>query len=603
MITEVSEESRISSAPNETRLRRNAGPIAMCAILVLGALIFFPAIRAPLFLDDYLQGAMVEGTFAAPRGPFDLYDFVDDGNRNVLLERGLLPWWSDPRLTIRFFRPLSSALLYVDHKLTGHGALPMHLHSFAWWVAAAFAVRALFRRFFDARPSLLATAIFALAPCHALPLAWVANREAILSLTFGALALGAHASFRDERRSRDALVAASFYALALLGGGEYALSFGGYVVAMEVAHRKDTLAKRITGWLPFVVPALLYLAVRGALKYGTAGSGFYSDPIHDPGAFFAKAPIRAIGLLGTGWLTVDSEGWRSGAVRWVLVVAVGVAILALVKPVRDALARLDDKPRGHAMWLLVGSMISLVPVLAVVPSRRLLGTAMIGIAATVALVLERTWFPTEDEEARDKGKVSAAIASLVATGLAFAHLVHGPGTAFLASRQHRADGLDFASRVAFERDQLGDPTKAEVGVIRGLAGDFFAPFALDPRGVTPARWCVLGQAGHILALRRDARTLELVAPRERGLYPIGERNLYRPADAPLRAGASFHVPGVDVVVVEASPQYGPRIVRFTFDKDPDAMTWFADDFGEVRAVTLPKVGFGAPFDPQGDRTE
>jgi len=40
----------------------------------------------------------------------------------------------------------------------------MHLHSFAWWIAAVFAANALYRRVFAVRPTTLATAIFALSP-------------------------------------------------------------------------------------------------------------------------------------------------------------------------------------------------------------------------------------------------------------------------------------------------------------------------------------------------------------------------------------------------------------------------------------------------------
>jgi len=61
--------------------------------------------------------------------------------------------------------------------------------------------------------------------------------------------------------------------------------------------------------------------------------------------------------------------------------------------------------------------------------------------------------------------------------------------------------------------------------MRGMAGVFFSPFALSPRGRPPKRWCVLAQAGHVLALRRDLHTLDLFASEDRSLFPSGERNL------------------------------------------------------------------------------
>jgi hypothetical protein len=587
--------SYIGSTPStETRKKSRRAVLELAMLLAVGAILFSPAVLTPLFLDDHLQGAMVEGTFPAPRNAFNLYDFVDDGDRTALTDRGLLPWWSHPKLTIRFFRPLSSALLWADHRVFSHAPLPMHLHSLAWWALAVLAVRALYKRLFSERITLLATAIFALAPCHALPIAWVANRETLVSLVFGALALFAQARFRDERRTRDGAVACAFFALALLGGGEYALCFGGYVLAMDVVRRESVL-RRVSGWAPFLIPAVAYLAVRGALGYGTAGSGFYSDPIRDPAEFFAGAPWHAVALLATGWLTIDSEAWRLGIARWLLAAIVCAVAAGLVVPVRRALAALPAPTRNAAIWLLVGSVLALVPTLAVVPARRLLGVSMVGVAVVVALVIERAWFPAEGEATVSRGR-AASLASLAALGLGFAHLVHGPGTAWLQSRQHRTDASDFASRVAWLRHRVGDPTKAEVGVMRGMAGVFFAPFALDPRGRPPRRWCVLAQAGHVLALRRDALTLDLIATEGRSLYPIGERNLYRNERAVLRAGDQLAVRGLRVTILEVGDA-GPRSARFVFESDPGKLVWISDMFDETTEIELPHEGFGEPFDP------
>src|SRR5690348_15904405 len=87
-------------------IRRFDARIALMLILLVGTLAFLPALRSPFMLDDYMHTSMVEGTFPGQRGPFDLYDFVNDTDRGVFMTRGLLPWWTHPKLTIRFFRPL-----------------------------------------------------------------------------------------------------------------------------------------------------------------------------------------------------------------------------------------------------------------------------------------------------------------------------------------------------------------------------------------------------------------------------------------------------------------------------------------------------------------
>ncbi len=534
---------------------------------------------------------MANGTFPVERSPFDFYNFVDDGNRGVLVERGLVPWWASPNLTIRFLRPLSSALLYLDHKAFGDMALPMHLHSLAWWVVAVLLVRSLFRATFSPRVAAIGTCVFALAPCHAMPLAWLANREALVSIVFGLLALNAYTKWRDARAPASALVAGAFFALAMLGGGEYALSFGGYVLAIEIVRKADGLVKRAAGMLPFVVPALLYLAVRGALRYGAAGSGFYSDPLREPWVFAKKAPWRAVALVIESWWTYDVASFSPSNASWfprVLLAVLGLSsAVAIGTVLRRVLRTLSEKERSTATWLIMGSLFALVPLLAVVPALRLLGVASIGVAIATALIVDHVWFPKPNAKASE-------LASLVAVGLGFAQLVHGPFTSFLASRQHRRDALAFSEHTAWLRDQLGDVPKARVGIVRGMATSFFTPFALGPRA--PQKWRLLAHAGHVLVLREDERTFEIVSLPQRSLFPTGDGNLFRSEDRPLRVGDTIKVPGLRATIIGVSPA-GPRDVRIQLDDDPSAFVWFTDGFEGWKNAELPQPGFGAPFDP------
>jgi hypothetical protein len=562
----------------------------LAGIFLAGALVFLPSIRTPFFLDDYLQRAMVEGTFPVHRNPLDLYDFVDDAVRPVLFARGFLPWWAHPQLTIRFLRPLSSALLWVDHTVFRGHALLMHLHSVAWWAFAVLAVRALYRRAFSARIALIATVIFALAPCHTMPLAWLANREAIVSLAFGALALSAHTRWRDKGRPRDALVAGALFALAFLGGGEYALCFGGYALALELTRRR-TLGARALGLLPFGAPALAYLAVRASFGYGAIGSGFYADPIKAPLAFLGSVPWRFVALLANGWLSLEAHTYALGP-PWVAGLVVAAALAVALVPMRRAFACLEEEPRRTATWLALGSILCLAPVLAVAPSPRVLGVATIGIAAAIAIVLDHAWFPSQREARRG----AAELTQLTAVALGFAHLVHGPVSAWLEARHIRSDAVQFASRAAWLRHRV-DPGTAEIGVVRGLAMTMFMPFAIDAQAHPPRAWRLLSHCGHVLVLRRDEKTLELVVPRARSLFPEAELSLWRSTDTPFQVGDTVAAPGMKVTILDAD-EHGPVRARFDLEEGADArFAWFSEDYDAWHDVSLPRPGFGAPFDP------
>ena len=574
------------------------GERAWLALLFLAAIaVFSPALRASYLLDDYLHASMIRGTFPSPRNPFDLYNFVSDADRVLLQERGMLPWWSDPGLTLRFFRPLSSALLWADHRLLGERPLLLHLHSLLWWAAVVLGARALFRRWLAPQPARIATAVFALAPCHALPLAWLANRDVLVSLAYGFRALDAYLGFRETARLRDAALAALLFGLSLLGG-EYAFCLLGYALAFEAARGLEArrVVRGVLALAPLALPAAGYLVARRALHYGTQGSGFYTDPFREPLSFLRWAPRRLATLLLEGWFSLDTETLGAETPAWVLVLALAGGALLVGLPLRRAIEGLAGRDRKAAAWMLPGALLAMGPVVAVEPSPRLLGASMLGIAAAVGWVLDRAWFP-------DAGRLARAGASdltgTFALAIGFAHLVHGPGNAFLVSRHFHTSAAKFAENAADLRARIGDPTRAEVMVLRGLGGSFFMPFGIAPSVGPPRRWRMLTQTGHVLAIRRDARTLDLVTPHDQAAFPRGAGNLYRNEHTHVAAGSVYDVQGMRVTVLEMDAA-GPRVVRFEMDHDLDdtPLVWVAEDYQHgFPDAPLPREGFGRPFNP------
>src|SRR4051812_20172681 len=305
--------------------------IVLLGALAAGAVVNRAAPRAPLDLDGFGQRAMIEGTLTPRRGPFNLYDFVADDNRAALVDRGVIPWWSDPRLVIRFLRPLPSVLVWLDHRLFGYDAFGPHLLSLLWWAGAGLAAHALYRTAMGSRPALVATAVFALSPTHAIPLVWLANRNILVTLTFGAWALGLYVRWRnDRRRALGLATAAAFGATALTG--EYALCLIGYLIAFEMCRRTEAARRRLTGALPAAVPLVLYAATRAALGYGATASGFYRDPTADPGAYLQALPRTISTLLAATWLGIDvTSSWlASHPFRAILMFGGGALVVGTV---------------------------------------------------------------------------------------------------------------------------------------------------------------------------------------------------------------------------------------------------------------------------------
>ena len=580
-------------ADSDTKRAARRERIALAAIVAVGLLALSPGLRAPFWLDDYAHISMVAGTYPGHRGPTELYDFVSSADRGVLIERGVLPWWTDARLELRFFRPLASASLYAEHLIFGSSAGAMHAVSVAWWLTAVLAARALYRRLMPARVALLATAFFALAPCHAVPLGWIASRTVVMSLALGALGLGAHVRFRERGLKRHAALAVGLFS-ASLASGEYGLAFGGYVLAFEL-FRAGAARRRLAALLTFAGPASASAAARAALHYGTAGSGFYLDPTREPLRFLAAAPRRVAVLLIDAWLTADADSWGAGASAWAVAAVVLATALALAGPLSRAARALADEPRNHAKWLILGSFIALVPTLAVTASMRLVGASVLGLAPAVAALIEHGWFGASPAPPDRRTQHLRAAAAL----MAFAHLVHAPVGTWIAARQFHATATAFARRARWLREHIGDAPDAEVIVARGdWQSALFGSLAIAPGRPPIARWRPLVMGGHALLLRRDDRTLDAIIPHGRGFFPAGREDLFRGDDAPLVTGDEITIPGLRVTLLDAGVA-GPARLRFVFDRSLEdrSLTWITELSDSYREAPPPAPGFGTRLDP------
>ncbi len=555
------------------------------AVLAIAALIHVPGLWAPLILDDYAQRAMAHGDVSPRRSAFDLYNFIDDGDRAFLFDCGAIPWWTNPPLTLRFLRPLSSALVWLDIRAFGYGSFGAHLHSLLWWAAAVAATYALLRALVNPRAALLGAAAFAVAPSQAPPLLWVANRDVLVATAFGTAGLLLYARWRDRRRPADAVLSGLMFGAAVLAG-EYALCFAGYVFAMELVRRKESVLRRLTGGLPFAVPATAYIFAFIGLHYGTRGSGFYRSPLDDMASYALGAPRRAAVLVSAAWFGFDDVYWGAQPQPAAILLGLGtIAVLAV--PLWRVLRGLDERTRSQATWMLAGSVLALLPVLAAEPSIRVLDVSMVGVSGLVGLLLDRA-----AHRGTDKGSAGRDVTVVVAIALGLAHYVRGPVDTVRAIRQYIEAVTGFDKRTAWLREHL-DRTKSTVLVLRADSppATLWMPFML--RDWAPAHWRVLTfRAGLMTAVRRGPRTLEITS-RDHPLFPTGPFDLFRNTDE-LHSGDVVEVPGMRATLLQVDDQHAPKQVRLDFDVDLDdsSVQTISERESGFEEVALPAVNFG-----------
>jgi len=372
-------------------------------LLALAAVLGAPSLMLGLHGDDFMIREVVRGTFAVGglhRCPLDAFSFLDgvpDHNRE-LMDRGWLPWWSDPTSHLAFFRPLASLTHWVDHHAWPGSPALMHVQSVGWFVALVWAVAALYRRLIGrtapAWVAVLAALLFTLDDAHAWPVAWLANRNVLLAGLFGVLALVAHDRWRRDGWRPGALLAPLAFAAGLLAK-EATACVGAYLLAYALFLDRGRWARRALSLLPCVLVGAGWFVAYRLLGYGLRGSAVYLDPYHSPAAFLLRvardAPILLLGQWGLP--SSDTASFWSAPALGVHV-AWAVVYLCLVGVLMAPLVRTNPLAR---FWTL-GMALSVLPGCAAFTHDRLLVFAGIGGSGLLAMWLggmgqSAAWLP------------------------------------------------------------------------------------------------------------------------------------------------------------------------------------------------------------------
>ena len=268
---------------------------ATAAFFLLGVALGLPSLGLGLWSDDWGQGLFLQKILSgsgAQRPWWELYTLAEGDSRQVF--SGVLPWWSTPNLRIAFFRPLGAATHVLDYALWPRAFWAMHLHSALWFGGCCAAAWVLLERILPRPVAWVAAGLFAVAYVHASPIAWIAQRNALVSTMFALLALSAGAAFLRDGRWRALVGALTALTASMLGseGGAVAAVALGAMVLLGLGPRRRGIILGVTTLCTLAAWRLAY----HALDYGAFGSGTYVDPLRDPGVFVRLAPLRALEL-------------------------------------------------------------------------------------------------------------------------------------------------------------------------------------------------------------------------------------------------------------------------------------------------------------------
>lgn len=576
-------------------MRRRLGallrsPRAVWIVPLIGCLLVASSLTNGLDFDDFLHRFRAQGAFGHDLGArLDLFSFWprDAAGAALFKDIGYTPWFASPDLKVAFYRPISALFAFFDYNVLDGLPWLMHLESVAIYGVLVALVAALYRRLLPAPIAVLAALLYAIDDAHGYPVGWLANRNSLLATAFGVTAWLLHDRWRRDRWRAGAVLGPLAFLASLLSA-EFGVGALGYLVAhaLFLDERSSSRLRRLLAIVPYLAVLVAWQLAYRKAGFGTHGSGWYIDPVGEAGHFLRVAPERALVTVLGALTGPPGEIYALGnAQARLAIVVLATLVLAAIAWIVVPIVRGDRRLR----FFVAGSALALVPVLPAIPSDRLLFFVSIGLFPLIAKVL---------------GDFGAAVASgprrerLLRRVWIFAHLVLAPlllpvGSIVpgLLERQGEAGAVGLA--------QLPDQTGKLLVVVNMPNAFAGVPIIFGSGRSAPQRTRILATAGHAVQVRRaDERTLELTLDQGENVSAL--LTLFRPENAPVRAGETFAVPHMQVEVTRVDADGTPRVASFRFERplEDGAFVWAAWNGQRLVSFAPPAVGATVTVGPR-----
>jgi hypothetical protein len=539
----------------------------------LAVLLAAPSLWMWLCGDDFYHRLILLGRYEGVEPLSGLFTFLDGTILTARMEEaGVLSWWASENLRMAFFRPLSAATHVLDYALWPDRFWLHHAHSLLWFGAGVALVGRLYQRILPGMLAAgLAALLFAVEDAHAMSAAWIANRNALLTLCFGMVGLLAHIRWRREGRAGMALAAHAALGVGLLCG-EATLGALAYIVAWQLTLDRGGLSARLRPLLGYAALTVVWRLYYDNAGYGAIGSGLYVDPGAQPLRFAVALAERWPILMLGQWLQAPIDLWpflpRGGQL---LMTALGVAATAAAGWLLAPLLR----RHGEARFYAAGMGLSMVPLCAAFPMDRLLIFAGVGAAGLLGMLI------SEPGERRRPALLLAVLHIPVAAMLLVGRVAMMPFFAWIF-----AIGAELSPR----DDALSDQT-----LIFLNGSDFAVSYTyllrtLDPDAPCPRRLAAVSSFFVNNELYREDADSLVVTP-EGGFLARSIDRLFRDVGEGFSAGQRIESPDFTVEVLSVMPDGRPASVRLDFPtplEDP-RLRWVrfgADGLVEVRPPAI-----------------
>ena len=585
--------ARRAAAGIRTALAHRRLPLV---VAILAAIAMFPALTSGWQMDDYFQRVTLLGL--GDSKPINTFvQYVDRAHNLSQMNFGSMPWWGSPDLHQAFFRYLSTLTMMLDYQLWPNHPALMHLHSLLWLAAAVLVAALLYREVLGATwVAGLAALMYALDGAHAVPAAYLANRNALIACCFGFLSLLTFVRWREHGQQGTRWLSVLMLALSL-SAYEMGLATVAYLFSYALIIDRDGIRARLMRLAPHGAVLGAWALIYKLGNFGSHGSGFYLDPLHDPLGFAGLFCQRAAFLLMGQWSPIPAEMSMANAPGtaaffhlsvFSFVIAALVLILFIPLVLRDRVAR---------FWGL-GALLSLVPIAAVGPENRVLGFVGLG---SMALLAQLTEFVFAGASVATAPRVWKGLAWVATPLLLLIHLIAAPllGIARLSyqaeanSRMERAmASVPSDPHIASQDLVLINPPD-HIYLVTAI----WAVKRLENLP-TPRHMRALSTGGTLEVTRVGPRSLQVRFPN--GFFPTEFSRFIRSSNERFSLGQHFELPGFSVVVEALDAHGDPAQVLYEFPvplEDP-SLRWMSWHDGVYVPWTPPAIGQTQTFSPE-----
>jgi hypothetical protein len=577
-------------------VRKLTSPWTPLAAVAIALLLTLVSIDNGLLLDDYFHRAVLNGS---PRfaeylpGPQGMFRFVngDAEHMRASMDVGLFPWFTDPSIKADLFYLISTQTHILDYWLWPDRPELMHMHNLLWFALLVFLAAKFYRRMLG--PTWMAGAaalLFAIEDGHALPAAWICNRNALIAACFGIACLISHDTWRRQKRNWALPLALALWVLSLCSK-ESGIATCAYLFAYALWIDEAALSRRFLTLAPYAVLLVIWRVVRDSLGYGVENMGFYTDPITDPGRFVTamidRYPIFLFGQWGglsELWQVLEgSFGWPYWPIAVTYVSFLGLLFWPVVR--KDRIAK----------FFAAGMLLAVIPLCATMPMDRML--IFVGVGAFGLLV--RFWYAVfATEGPRPELFLWRFVGVPVALLLILLHAVMAP--VLLAARAAAPWGPKGAVDRMYVNIPFDETIEEQDLVVVNSPITVFLMHSLlryeHDRMPTPRALRVLAPAmDTVTAKRTDDRTLEV---RSSAYLDVAD-GLLRNEQNRLQTGQTVTIARMTATVLSVTADQRPERVSFRFETplEDSSLRWLCWQNGEYLPWTPPAVGDEVTLEP------